>query len=106
MGSRQHNVYNAAFQRAGYVDIAQEVQRVWIEGKRQEAAALVPDEMILHTNLLGTDAMVRDRIRAYRDAGVTTLRVQPAGETLAERLETLGRVADLVKQVSEERVTV
>ncbi|MEX2245424.1 MAG: LLM class flavin-dependent oxidoreductase [Dehalococcoidia bacterium] len=103
MGSKQHNFYNAAFRRAGYEEEALAVQRLWIEGKRVEAAGLVPDEMVLHANLLGTEAMVRDRIRAYRDCGVTTLRIAPEGRTLPERLETLGRVLGLVREVSAEK---
>jgi F420-dependent oxidoreductase-like protein len=102
MGSRQHNFYNAAFQRAGYMEVAQRAQALWLEGQRAEAAALVPDELVLKTNLLGTESMVRERIRAYRDAGVTTLRVDPDGRTLDERLTTLGRAIELVKDVSTE----
>jgi F420-dependent oxidoreductase-like protein len=97
MGSRQHNFYNDAYRRAGYADTAAEVQRLWLENRRDDAAAQVPDELVLKTNLLGTDAMVRDRIRAYRDAGVTTLRVEPDGATLGARLATLGRVVELVR---------
>jgi F420-dependent oxidoreductase-like protein len=97
MGSRQHNFYNDAYRRAGYADTAAEVQRLWLENRRDDAAAQVPDELVLKTNLLGTDAMVRDRIRAYRDAGVTTLRVEPDGATLDARLATLGRVVELVR---------
>jgi len=96
MGSRQHNFYNDAFKRAGYTDVALEVQRLWLDGRREEAAARVPDELVLKTNLLGTDAMVRRRLELYRDAGVTTLRVEPAGETLEQRLATLGRLLSLV----------
>jgi F420-dependent oxidoreductase-like protein len=102
MGSKEHNFYNAAFQRAGFEEEAQAVQRLWIEGKRKEAADLVPDEMVLKANLLGTEAMVRERIGAYRDAGVTTLRVDPRGDTMQDRLDTLARTIDLVKQVSAE----
>jgi F420-dependent oxidoreductase-like protein len=97
MGSRQHNFYNDAFKRAGYTDVALEVQRLWLDGQREEAAARVPDELVLKTNLLGTDAMVRRRLQLYRDAGVTTLRVEPAGETLDQRLATLGRLLTLVR---------
>jgi F420-dependent oxidoreductase-like protein len=103
MGSKEHNFYNAAFRRAGYEEEGIAVQRLWLEGKRREAADLVPDEMVLAVNMLGTEAMVRDRIRAYRKAGVTTLRIQPEGRTLAERLESLGRAVDLVKAVSAEK---
>lgn len=97
MGSRQHNFYNDAFKRAGYTDVALEVQRLWLDGHREEAAGRVPDELVLKTNLLGTEAMVRRRLEAYRDAGVTTLRVEPAGDTLDARLDTLGRLLGLVR---------
>lgn len=100
MGSRQHNFYNAAYRRAGYADEAVAVQKLWLDGKREEAAALVPDEMVLQTNLIGTEAMVRQRVRIHRDAGVNTLRVQPEGATLEERLENLGRIAQIVKEES------
>lgn len=106
MGSRQHNFYNQAFQRAGYQDVALEVQKTWLDGDREGAAKLVPDEMVLKTNLLGTEEQVKDRIRAYRDAGVTTLRADPAGREMKDRLETLGRVMDCVRAVSEEKVGV
>ena len=103
MGSKEHNFYNAAFQRAGFQEEAQAVQRLWIEGKRKEAADLVPDEMVLKANLLGTEEMVRERIRAYRNAGVTTLRVDPRGESMKDRLATLGRTVELVKEVTAEK---
>jgi F420-dependent oxidoreductase-like protein len=98
MGSRQHNFYNDAFKRAGYVDAALEVQRLWLEGKREDAAARVPDELAVQVNLLGTEAMVRERVEVYRRAGVTTLRVDPAGATLQARLTTLGRLMDIVRR--------
>lgn len=99
MGSRQHNFYNAAFQRAGYREVALEAQRLWLDGRRDEAAARVPDEMVLKTNLLGTEAMVRQRLLAYRAAGVTTLRLEPDAESLDGRIATLGRVVDLVRSL-------
>jgi F420-dependent oxidoreductase-like protein len=102
MGSRRHNFYNQAFQRAGYEDVGKEAQRLYLEGRRQEAADLVPDEMVTQSNLLGTPEMVKARIRAYRDAGVTTLRVDPQGDGLDARLETLGRVVELVREVDAE----
>jgi len=97
MGSRQHNFYNDAFKRAGYEDVAVEVQRLWLDDRREEAAARVPDELVLKTNLLGTEAMVRKRLEAYREAGITTLRVEPAGDSLDARLATLGRLLELVR---------
>lgn len=103
MGSRKHNFYNQAFQRAGYADLANEVQRVYLEGRRGEAAELIPDEMVVQTNLLGTAAMVAERVRKYRDAGITTIRVDPAGASPKERIETLGRFMEVVRTVNGER---
>jgi alkanesulfonate monooxygenase SsuD/methylene tetrahydromethanopterin reductase-like flavin-dependent oxidoreductase (luciferase family) len=100
MGSRRHNFYNDAFKRAGYEDVAVEVQGLWLDGRREEATARVPDELVLKTNLLGTEAMVRKRLEAYQKAGITTLRVEPAGDTLDARLATLGRVLELVRALS------
>ena len=97
MGSRRHNFYNEAFRRAGYADAAVEVQRLWLDGHRDEAAARVPNDLALKTNLLGTEAMVRERLAVYRRAGITTLRVDPAGATTAARIETLGHLLDLVR---------
>jgi alkanesulfonate monooxygenase SsuD/methylene tetrahydromethanopterin reductase-like flavin-dependent oxidoreductase (luciferase family) len=103
MGSRQHNFYNDAYKRAGYHDTAVEVQRLWLDGHRDEAAARVLDEMVLQTNLLGTDDMVRARIRAYRDAGITTLRVEPDAPTVDGRVGALARFMGLVKDVAAEK---
>jgi F420-dependent oxidoreductase-like protein len=102
MGSREHNFYNEAYQRAGYRDLALEIQAMWLEGKKEEAASRVPDEIVLQTNLLGTDAMVKDRIRAYRDSGVTTIRAEADGRGMGERLETLGRFMRLLGEVNGE----
>jgi F420-dependent oxidoreductase-like protein len=102
MGSREHNFYNEAYARQGWGELVERVQALWLERRRDEAAALIPDTFVLEANLLGTDAMVRDRIRAYRDGGVTTIQVSPAGDTLAARLETLGRFMALVDEVNRE----
>lgn len=96
MGSREHNFYNDAFRRAGYEDVAVEAQRLWLDSRREEAAARIPDELVLKTNLLGTEEMVGRRLRIYRDAGIDAIRVEPQGETVGERIETLGRLIDLV----------
>jgi len=50
---------------------------------------------VLKTNLLGTEAMVRERLALYRRAGITTIRVEPAGETLDARVSNLGRLLEL-----------
>ncbi|MBV9934125.1 MAG: LLM class F420-dependent oxidoreductase [Actinobacteria bacterium] len=96
MGSATTNFYNDAYSRQGFADVAAEVQQLWVDGKRDEAARRVPDEMVLATTLIGTEAMVRERLRVWRDAGVTTARFYPAGDTLDERLATLARAVEIV----------
>jgi F420-dependent oxidoreductase-like protein len=102
MGSRQHNFYNAAFSRQGWADEAKEIQRLWLDGRRDEARARVPLELILQSNLIGTPDMVKERLRAYRDAGVNTFRAGLRGDDFRARLDTLGQLMDLVREVNAE----
>ena len=76
MGSAETNFYNEAFQRAGYEEDAKAIQALWIEGKRDEAARRVPDAMITEFQAIGTRDMVLDRLKKYRDVGVTSLNVR------------------------------
>jgi alkanesulfonate monooxygenase SsuD/methylene tetrahydromethanopterin reductase-like flavin-dependent oxidoreductase (luciferase family) len=98
MGSRDQNFYNAAFTRQGYGDEVRAVQDRWLAGKREEAAALVPLDIGAKTNLLGPPAVIRERLRLYRAAGVTTLQAKLSG-TVSEKLDTLGQLLDLVAEV-------
>ena len=98
MGSATRNFYNDAFRRAGWEEEAREVQRLWLARRRAEAAAAVPDDLILRSSLIGPPDTVRERIRLYREAGVTTLRLSPIGGTPAERLGQLGEALDLLRQ--------
>ncbi len=102
MGSRQHNFYNDVFQRSGYAGVALEVQDLWFKKQREAAVARIPDELVLKTNLIGTEEMVRERLRTHRHAGVNTLQVLPDGETLDERLATLAQLVELVKEINAE----
>ena len=95
MGSREKNFYNQLVQRYGYEDAARAIQDLYLEGKREEAAAAIPDALIDAISLCGPSEHVRDRIAAYRDAGVGTLGVTPVAFTRDERLEQLRLVAEL-----------
>jgi alkanesulfonate monooxygenase SsuD/methylene tetrahydromethanopterin reductase-like flavin-dependent oxidoreductase (luciferase family) len=101
MGSAHTNFYNDAYKRSGFEDAATEVQQLWVAGKRAEAVKRVPDEMIVATTLFGDERSVRDRLGQYRDAGIDVFRIDPAGANASERLDTLGRAVDLIRQVSE-----
>jgi alkanesulfonate monooxygenase SsuD/methylene tetrahydromethanopterin reductase-like flavin-dependent oxidoreductase (luciferase family) len=105
MGSATTNFYNAAYARQGFADAAEEVQRLWVDGKRDEAVAAVPDDMVLATTMIGTEQMVRDRMRVWRDVGIDTLRIYPEGRTLDERIDTLGRAMDIINDLNSEGVT-
>lgn len=109
MGSETQNFYVDAFARQGYEDDVKAVQRLWRDGKREEAAARVPIEIGEKTNLLGTPDMIKARLRLYRDCGVTTLRCGVGGtpegtneQQLAHQLDTLGQLLDLVREVNDE----
>jgi F420-dependent oxidoreductase-like protein len=95
MGSRQQNFYNQLVQRYGFEDAAREVQDLYLDGKRDEAMAALPDELIDTVSLVGPKDVVRERLAVYRDAGVGTLGVTPLTFTKADRLEQLRLVAEL-----------
>ncbi|HEX3607577.1 MAG TPA: LLM class flavin-dependent oxidoreductase [Candidatus Dormibacteraeota bacterium] len=100
MGSAATNFYNRAYARQGWEEAAAEVQRLWVAGRRDEAAARVPDDMVLATTLIGTESMVRERLRRWADAGVTTVRLYPAGDTLGARLATLARAIEMIREIA------
>lgn len=98
MGSREQNFYNRLAVRYGFADAARRVQDLYLEGKREEAGAALPDELIDLVTLCGPREHVRERLAVYRDAGVGTLMVTPMAWTAAERLEQLRLVAQLATE--------
>jgi F420-dependent oxidoreductase-like protein len=76
MGSVGQNFYNDLFSRYGFEVEAREIQKLYLSGQKDEAAALVPSEYLRSTCLVGDEGFVRDRIAAYREAGVTCLNVE------------------------------
>jgi F420-dependent oxidoreductase-like protein len=101
MGSKDTNFYNAAFARQGFADDVAAVQDLWLAGRREEAAERVPLDLGLKTNLLGTPAMVKERLRLYRRAGITTLQAKLDGD-LQHKIDTLAQLIDLVTEINEE----
>ena len=77
MGSREQNFYNQLAQRYGYADAAKEIQDLYLDGKRDEAMAAIPDSFIDMVSICGPPDVVRERLAVYRDAGVGTLGVTP-----------------------------
>ena len=95
MGSREKNFYKALVGRYGFEDAAQEIQDLYLGGKKEEAAAALPDELIDLVSLCGPRDRVRERLEVFREAGVHTLGVTPVAFTKEERLEQLRLVAEL-----------
>jgi F420-dependent oxidoreductase-like protein len=96
MGSRKQNFYNALVRRYGFEEAAQEVQDLYLEGKKDEAAAALPPELIDITCLAGPKDLVRERLAVYRDAGVGTLIASPMAFDPEERKRMVRDLAELV----------
>src|SRR5690348_3354876 len=95
MGSREKNFYNTLVQRYGFEDAAREVQDLYLEGKKEEAGAALPAELIDAVSLAGPPDVVRDRLAVYRDAGVGTLQISPMAFDFDGRLAQLRLLAEL-----------
>jgi len=77
MGARGRNFYNTVFARQGYPEEAELVQDLYLDGRKDEAAAALPDDFVDRATLIGPPGFVRERIAAQRAAGVTHLHVSP-----------------------------
>jgi F420-dependent oxidoreductase-like protein len=94
MGSREQNFYNQLVQRYGFEDAAKEIQDLYLDGKKAEAMAAIPDALIDQTCLCGPLEHVRERIAAYREAGVGTLAITPMAFTRDDRIKQLQLIAE------------
>ena len=95
MGSRKQNFYNSLVQRYGFEAAAKEVQDLYLEGKRDEAMAALPGELIDTVTLCGPPDAVRERLAVFRDAGVGTPMVAPMAWNFQDRRDQLRLVAEL-----------
>ena len=87
MGAKGKNFYNNIFCKYGYEEAAEQIQDLYLAGKKEEAMAAVPQEFLDATSMVGDEGYVRERIEAYRAAGVTRLQVHPVGENPLELIE-------------------
>ena len=94
MGARDKNFYNTICKKYGYVKEAIEVQDLYLAGKKDEAAAAVPAEMLEKTHLVGPRGYIKERLAAYKEAGVTILSVNPVGGDAVKTVETLRELID------------
>jgi len=95
MGARDKNFYNQLAQRYGYEAEAKEIQDLYLDGKKEEAAAAVPDDLVRAVSLIGTDDEVAAQLKEFEDAGVTTLLLNPLSSDADQRVADVRRVVEL-----------
>ncbi len=93
MGAKGTNFYNNIFRAYGYEEEAEKIQDLYLDGNKEEAMAAVPQDFLDATAMVGDEGWVRERIEAYRAAGVTRLSIQPAGP---DRLELIEKVKNWI----------
>ena len=89
------NFYYELAVRYGFEEAASRCQDAYLAGRKDEAAALVPAELLAGTSLIGSEGHVAERLAALKESGVTTLNVTPLAETHADRVRLIERVRDL-----------
>lgn len=96
MGAKGKNFYHTLATRYGYGPQADRIQELYLSGDKEGAAKVVPDELVRDVNLIGTREFVKERVAAFREAGVTTLNVVPIAGTAAERVKLIEELRNLV----------
>ncbi|WP_188192796.1 LLM class F420-dependent oxidoreductase [Nonomuraea sp. SYSU D8015] len=95
MGARGKNFYNDLTRRYGYEKEAELIQDLYLQGKKEEAAARVPGELLEKMSLIGSEGFVRDRVQALKESGVTTLNVTPLGRTHEDRVRLIEKIKEI-----------
>ncbi|MGH3779510.1 MAG: LLM class F420-dependent oxidoreductase [Pseudonocardiaceae bacterium] len=95
MGAKGRNFYHDLACRYGFKTEADTVQDLYLAGKKDGAAAAVPDELVRCSSLIGPAGYVRERVEVLRASGVTTLNVTPMAGTAAERVRLIERIRNL-----------
>lgn len=95
MGARGRNFYNTVFSRQGWTDEAKVVQDLYLDGRKEEAAAALPDEFIDGMTLTGPPGAIKERIASLAEAGVTHLHVTPVSK---DPVGLLGQVREWLDQ--------
>ncbi|GFG98696.1 LLM class F420-dependent oxidoreductase [Mycobacterium timonense] len=96
MGAKGKNFYHTLATKYGYGPQADRIQELYLSGDKDGAAKVVPDDLVRDVNLIGTREFVKERLAAYREAGVTTLNVAPIASTTAERIKLIEALRELV----------
>jgi F420-dependent oxidoreductase-like protein len=95
MGARGKNFYNELAQRYGYEKEAAEIQDLYLDGRKDEAAAAVPAELLELTTLVGPESYVAERVAAFKEAGVTHLQISPIPTGDQTPAQLIGKIKEL-----------
>jgi F420-dependent oxidoreductase-like protein len=96
MGARGKNFYNDLIAGYGFAAEAERIQDLYLDGRRDEAIAAVPDDLVRAISLIGSPSEVAERLSAFAAAGVTTLNVAPLGRSAEERLALMSGLRRMV----------
>lgn len=96
MGAKGKNFYNDLACRYGYEEEAEKIQDLYLAGKKAEATAAVPDDLVRAISLIGTESFVKERVAAFADAGATTLNVMPLAADRAGRVALIEQLRAIV----------
>ena len=96
MGSKKTNFYADLTRRFGFAEVADEVQSLYLEGKREEAYAAIPDELVDATAMIGTEEEVAERVKRFADAGVGRMIVSPMHGNFDENVRCLEKLSEMV----------
>ncbi|MDG3016233.1 LLM class F420-dependent oxidoreductase [Speluncibacter jeojiensis] len=95
MGARGKNFYNDLACRYGFESEAAKIQDLYLDGKKDAAAAAVPNELVRAVSLIGPESHVRERVAAFAEAGVTTLNVMPMAQDRAGRVALIEKLRSI-----------
>ena len=96
MGAKGHNFYHNVATRYGFGDVADRIQDLYLAGRKAEAIAAVPDELVRSVSLIGPRGYVKERIAAFAEAGVTTLLATPVTADGAEYIDYVEQLQQLL----------
>jgi F420-dependent oxidoreductase-like protein len=96
MGSKKTNFYADLTRRFGFAEVADEVQTLYLDGKREEAYAAIPDELVDATAMIGTEEEVAERVKRFADAGVGRMIVSPMHGNFDENVRCLEKLSEMV----------
>jgi F420-dependent oxidoreductase-like protein len=95
MGAKGKNFYNDVVRRYGFEEEAENIQDLYLSGKKKEAEALVPAELLEATSICGPESYVAERLAAFKEAGVTHLQVTPVATGDQRPVDLIAKVKDL-----------